>query len=128
VFLRCKLTGDAEPWADPTSSTPAKVWKLPNAHLGRPWRAHASVAFIECEMGEHIKPEGWHDWGKVENQTTARFAEFGNTGPGAQPDKRAPWAKRLSAEEAARITLESVLAGNDGWNPNAALTKGGLLH
>ena len=117
VFLHCKLTGDDVPWVDPTGTAPAKVWKLPNAQLGRPWRAHASVAFLECEMGDHIKPEGWNNWGKTENETTARFVEFGNTGRGAQQDKRVPWAKLLSKEEAAKITAKSVLVGTDGWNP-----------
>lgn len=126
VFLRCKLTGDAVPWVDPTTTTPGKVWKLPNAHLGRPWRPHASVAFIECEMGEHIKPEGWSNWGKSETEATARFAEFGNTGPGAQSDKRVPWMKTLTLEEAARITPESVLAGSDDWKPSAELKQAWL--
>lgn len=117
VFLHCKLTGDDVPWMDPTVATPGKVWKLPNAQLGRPWRSYGSVAFLECEVGDHIKPEGWNNWGKVENETTARFVEFGNTGPGAQPDKRVPWARQLSQEEAARITIQSVLVGTDGWNP-----------
>ncbi|MDB6171891.1 MAG: pectin esterase [Chthoniobacteraceae bacterium] len=117
VFLRCKLTGDAVPWVDPAGLTPATVWKLPNAHLGRPWRPYGSVAFIECEMGDHIKPEGWSNWGKTENEATTRFAEFGNTGPGVQPEQRVAWAKRLSKEEAANITAKTVLAGKDDWNP-----------
>ena len=117
VFLHCSLTGDAVPWVDPSGATPAKVWKLPNAELGRPWRPNASVAFIECEMGEHLKSEGWNNWGKVANEATARFAEFGNTGPGAQPERRVAWAKRLTKEDAAAITSATVLAGKDGWNP-----------
>jgi pectinesterase len=116
VFLRCKLTGDAVPWLDPTGATPQKVWKLPNTHLGRPWRPHGSVTFIACEMGDHIKPEGWNNWGKPENEATARFAEFGNTGPGAQPERRVAWAKRLTKEEATKITPESILSGRDGWS------------
>lgn len=117
VFVRCKLTGDAVPWTDPAATEPGKVWKMPNAHLGRPWRPYASVAFVECEIGDHIKPEGWNNWGKTENELTARFAEFGNTGPGAYPEQRAPWAKHLSKDEAAKITPQAVLAGSDGWNP-----------
>ncbi|MEA3212717.1 MAG: pectinesterase [Chthoniobacter sp.] len=121
VFLRCKLTGDAVPWVDPSGATPATAWKLPNTALGRPWRPHASVAFIDCEMGEHIKPGGWDNWGKPENEATARFMEFGNTGPGAEPEKRLAWAKHLDKAEAAKITAASVLAGTDAWNPAAEL-------
>ncbi len=117
VFLNCKLTGDDKPWVDPSATNPPKVQKLPNTLLGRPWRPYASVTYINCEMGDHIKPEGWSNWGKVENESTARYAEYGNTGPGATPDKRVPWSKKLSKDEADKITVESVLGGSDNWKP-----------
>ncbi len=56
-------------------------------YLGRPWRPYAATVFINCEMGKHIRPEGWHNWGNSENEKTARYAEFGSTwgeGPTAQ--------------------------------------------
>jgi pectinesterase len=117
VFLNCKLTGDDKPWTNPAVVEAPKVGKKPNALLGRPWRPYASVAFINCEIGDHIKPEGWSNWGKVENESTARFAEYGNKGPGATLDKRAPWTKLLSKAEADKITVQSVLAGSDNWKP-----------
>jgi pectinesterase len=120
VFLDCKLTGDEVPWTDPANPSKAKVWAKPNAHLGRPWRPYAQVAFIRCEMGDHIKPAGWHNWGKPENETTARYIESGSTGPGANPNGRVPWAKPLSAAEAQAFTVEHILNGIDGWNPSAA--------
>jgi pectinesterase len=101
VFLNCKLTS-----AD----------NVPT-YLGRPWKPDASVAFVRCELGAHIRPEGWDNWGKAENEKTARYAEFGNTGPGANTSKRVPWAKQLTAAEAAELTPAKVLAGTDGWNP-----------
>ncbi len=64
LFLNCKLTGEGD-----------------KALLGRPWRPHAAVAFITCEMGDHIKPEGWDNWRKAGNEKTARYVEFGNTAP-----------------------------------------------
>ena len=84
------------------------------AFLGRPWRPHAAVAFINCEMGDHIRPEGWDNWRKVENEKTARYVEFGNRGPGADTSKRVGWANQLRADEAARYTAENVLGG---WTP-----------
>jgi pectinesterase len=100
VFLNCRVTGEGK-----------------EAYLGRPWRPAAAVAFIGCEIGKHIKPEGWHNWGKTENESTARYSEFQCTGPGANRSKRVPWSKELSAEEAAKYTLENILAGEDQWNP-----------
>lgn len=117
VFLNCKLTGDPAPWVDPAGVIPPRSTKNAKAYLGRPWRPYASVVFLRCEMGDHIRPEGWHNWGKPENEATARYAEYGNTGPGAATDKRVPWAKQLTKEEADKITLESVLGGSDNWKP-----------
>jgi pectinesterase len=123
VFFSCKLTGDAVPWAPPSGSPPPRV--TPMADLGRPWRPYASVTYINCEMGRHIKPEGWNNWGNAENEKTARYAEYGSTGPGANPEKRVPWSKQLTREEAEKITIESVLGGDDGWKPDAVMTTAG---
>jgi pectinesterase len=120
VFLRCRLTGDAIPWTDPGRPASQGSWPVPNTFLGRPWRPHGSVAFIECELGDHIQPAGWNNWGKPENEQTARYAEYGNTGPGAVLAGRVPWVKKLTREEASKISVESVLAGKDQWNPTAA--------
>jgi pectinesterase len=118
VFMNCKLTGDDVPWPAPPGTPDAKPAK-PNkmAYLGRPWRPYGSVTFIHCDLGDHIRPEGWHNWGKPDNEKTARYAEYGNTGPGAKADRRVPWSKQLTKDEAARITVESVLGGQDGWKP-----------
>lgn len=123
VFVHCKLTGDDIPWVDPSGQTTQKVWKLPNTNLGRPWRPYASVTFMECEMGSHIVPAGWNNWGKTENEATARYAEFDNSGPGAAPEPRVPWAKRLTKEDAAGITAQSVLGGQDKWSPEKDLAN-----
>jgi pectinesterase len=118
VFMNCKLTGDPHPWISPAEIS-AKTNSAPMADLGRPWRSYASVTYLNCEMGTHIKPEGWNNWRNPTNELTARFAEYNSTGPGANPGKRVKWARQLTKEEGDKITVESVLAGNDGWNPNA---------
>lgn len=109
VFLRCKLTGDNTPWEPNLKSRPAE--------LGRPWRAHAAVAFIACAMGDHIKPTGWNNWGKPENEKTARYSEYKSTGPGANPQARVPWSKQLTDAEAKAYTVQNILAGADKWSP-----------
>lgn len=114
VFLRCRLTGDDTPW-EPVD--PAKKYRRPLATLGRPWRANAAVAYIECGMGDHIAPAGWDNWRKPENEKTARYAEYKSTGPGANPAARAPWSKQLTAAEAAAYTVQNILGGTDGWAP-----------
>jgi pectinesterase len=104
VFRRCRLTGDA-----PGGSV----------YLGRPWRNHAQTVFIDCWLGEHIRSEGWDNWGKPESERTALYAEFGSLGPGAASAQRVRWSCSLTAEEALRYEPVSVLRGADGWNPLA---------
>ena len=119
VFLHCRLTGDPTSWSNPYPGpdSPSGRAASPKAALGRPWRPYASVTFLDCEMGDHIKPEGWDNWGNPENEKTARYAEFNSTGPGAHRGRRVAWSRQLSAEEARRITIDTVLAGSDGWKP-----------
>ncbi|MDQ1909045.1 pectinesterase family protein [Paenibacillus sp. GD4] len=102
VFHQCKLTGDA-----PKHSV----------YLGRPWRIHAKTAFINCWMGEHIHPEGWHNWNKLESEQTTRYCEYNNTGPGATTDARVNWSHQLTPEKAGAYAVRDILAGQDGWNP-----------
>jgi pectinesterase len=102
VFLDCKLT------------TGPGVEK--GVYLGRPWRPAAHTAFIRCEMDGKILPAGWHNWGKAENEETARYYEFGSTGPGARPGQRVPWAKSLTEAEAEKWSAAAILNGDDGWN------------
>ena len=117
VFLDCRLTGDANPWRDPAGTQPARRAR-PTADLGRPWRPYASVTFVRCEMGGHILPEGWTPWRKGDGtDRTARYAEYASTGPGANPDRRVPWSKQLTKEQADQLTVERLLAGTDGWKP-----------
>jgi len=118
AFLNCQLTGDPTPWAS-TNGHPQFEKSDVKTYLGRPWRPTASVAFLNCEMGSHIKPIGWHNWGNVTNETTARYAEYNSTGPGANPENRVKWAKQFTADEAKEFTIEKILGGVDRWNPSA---------
>lgn len=68
-------------------------------------------------MGSHIRPEGWHNWGKASNEETARYGEYKNKGKGADTEGRVAWSHQLSRKEASKYDIEHVLGGNDGWNP-----------
>lgn len=93
VFMHCKVIAD----------TTAK-----KCFLGRPWRPYAKTVFIHTEMGSHIVPAGWNNWGKPENEKTAVYAEYRSTGAGANPDKRAVWSKQLTRKEAKKYTLKNI--------------------
>lgn len=100
VFYDCKLT--AEPEA-------TKVY------LSRPWRPYAQAVFIRCEMGKHILPEGWNNWGKKENEKTVFYAEYDSRGEGANSKARAAFSRQLKNLKG--YGIKTVLAGEDGWNP-----------
>jgi len=119
VFADCDLTGDPAPWVGPDGVPVKPARGKAVTFLGRPWRPAASVTWLNCRMGGHIRPEGWDNWRKPENEKTARYAEYKSQGPGANPDKRVPWSRQLGDAEAAKITIGAVLGGNDGWRPDA---------
>jgi len=98
VFNHCRLIADEG---------------VDKVYLGRPWRPYAYTLFMNCELGSHIRPEGWHNWGNADNEKTARYLEYNNTGAGANTKQRAPWSRQLSKKEASEITLANVLGNWD---------------
>lgn len=101
IFNNCRLTAAPE---------------ATKVYLGRPWRDYGYTLFMNCELGAHICPEGWHHWQK-EREQTARYLEYNNHGAGASSGQRVAWSRQLTKAEAAKITLQNVFARNDGWNP-----------
>lgn len=78
-------------------------------YLGRPWREYAKVVILNSEIGDHIKPEGWHDWGKIDAHDTVYFAEYKNYGPGAA-GLCPSWTHTLTDTEAENYTYTSVFS------------------
>ncbi|MFI5133483.1 MAG: pectinesterase family protein [Chitinophagales bacterium] len=99
VFNDCVLTGDTS---------------LHNVSLGRPWRPFASVTYMHCYIGQHIKPEGWSNWNNTDNYKTSRYSEYENYGPSADPSKRVSWSHQLTDEEIKQYTLKDVFGD---WLP-----------
>ncbi|PTT01708.1 pectinesterase [Pedobacter sp. HMWF019] len=93
VFYHCKLTADSS---------------VHQVYLGRPWRAYAKTVFRQCELGAHIRPQGWHNWSNPEAEKNSFYAEYKNTGAGSSTTERVAWSKQLSAKQAAAYTLEKV--------------------
>ena len=81
--------------------------------LGRPWREWAKTVLLHCELGPHIRPEGFDDWNKPLAHAVSFFAEYASYGPGAQ-GVRAPFAHTLTEAEARAITRERFMASMDG--------------
>ena len=88
------------------------------SYLGRPWRDHAATLFMRCELGAGIRSEGWHNWDKPWRESTSRYLEYRNTGPGAERSGRVTWARELTPGEADLITPATALRG---WDPAPAV-------
>jgi polygalacturonase len=104
IFDHCRITADDQA---------GKVF------LGRPWRAYATVVFLESQLDEKVDPAGWTEWhaGETTRLQTAFYAEYASVGPGARPETREAHAHHLSGAEARRYAATTFLAGSDGWNP-----------
>lgn len=102
VFNNCRLTADED---------------VTKVYLGRPWRDYGYTLFMNCELGAHIRPEGWHHWEK-HREETARYLEYNNSGPGADTKARVSWSRRLTKKEAEAVTMQAVFTIDDTWTPN----------
>lgn len=91
--------------------------------LGRPWRPYSRVIVMNTELPGTLNPEGWSRWRKDDPTPTAFYAEFHNSGPGADTSQRVAWSHQLTAKEAAAFAPESFLRGNDHWNPVAEAAR-----
>jgi pectinesterase len=98
VFLDCKVIADSS------------VNKL---FLGRPWRAFAKTVFIRCELPKVIASEGWNNWGNPENEKTVYYAEYKNTGEGADVSKRVNWSNQLTDKQVRDYSLENIFCNSN---------------
>ncbi|USQ98335.1 pectinesterase family protein [Caulobacter sp. RL271] len=104
VFDRCLITADKDA---------KEIW------FGRAWRPLATVVFMRSRIEAPLEKAGWREWtpGKTETLSTATFAEYASTGPGASPTTREPRSKQLTADQARAWDRKTFLAGPDGWVP-----------
>lgn len=68
LFVNCTVQGSAAPGS---------------VYLGRPWRADAACYWLNCVLSDEVCTDGWDNWRNPENEKTARFGEYGSTGPGS---------------------------------------------
>ncbi|MBF6598257.1 MAG: alpha/beta fold hydrolase [Fermentimonas sp.] len=93
IFKHCKIEGDNKD----------------SFYLGRPWRAYAHVVFLECEMSNVIRKEGWNNWGNVLNELTSFYGEYANKGEGAEISRRVAWVNQLDDESIKKYSIINVL-------------------
>lgn len=112
VILDSKVTSGIEPGAPRDTIS-----------LGRPWRPYSRVVYLHTELPANVIPGGWNAWGKTPGTPLAYYAEYQDSGPGANPSARVAWSHQLTAKESAQYRPNAFLAGKDHWNPVAAANK-----
>ncbi len=85
IFNRCRFTGNCP---DGT------------VYLGRPWRDYAQTVLINCEIGQHIHPELFHDWNKTNARNTVFYGVYGCN---ADTEKAVDFVKILDINDADRF-------------------------
>jgi pectinesterase len=110
VFNQCKLTA-AE--------------GINSVYLGRPWRDYAKTVFLYCEMGSHIRPQGWSNWDKTTRDKTACYGEYQNYGPGASTGNRVSWSYQLTPKQASQYTINNILSPAPPVEPDPKIWTSG---
>jgi pectinesterase len=126
VIVDSHVTASLNASANPPANAPGAA-STTSAHgsigLGRPWRPYGRVVYVRTELPAEVALAGWNNWSNPANESTAYFAEFESTGPGASTTTRVPWSHQLTAEQVKQYMPKSFLAGSDNWDPISEAAK-----
>jgi pectinesterase len=125
LFQRCTIRSKSNSYITAANTTPGKKFgfvfldckiiidsSVTKVFLGRPWRAYSKTVFIGCDLPKQIAPEGWNNWNNSENEKTAYYAEYKNTGAGADISKRVSWSRQLTDKEVKEYTPENIFSNS----------------
>ncbi|KAJ8755746.1 hypothetical protein K2173_024290 [Erythroxylum novogranatense] len=106
VIHKCRIgaTSDLEPVK---SSFPT--------YLGRPWKEYSRTVVMQSSISNVIHPAGWHEWSGNFALNTLYYAEYQNTGVGANTSGRVKWKGYKvisSATEAQGFSPARFIAGS----------------
>ncbi|MBA0738633.1 hypothetical protein Gogos_011965 [Gossypium gossypioides] len=92
------------------------------SYLGRPWQKYSRTVFMKSTLDGLIDREGWLPWSGNFALSTLYYAEYMNTGAGADTSGRVKWGGYhvIGATEAAKFTVGNFLAGNS-WIPGTGV-------
>ena len=68
------------------------------------------------ELGKHIVKAGWDNWRNPKNEKTARYAEYKNTGEGADISQRVSWARQLSDKDVKMLVKSEFYTFSNTWD------------
>ncbi|KAL5202889.1 hypothetical protein ABZP36_013841 [Zizania latifolia] len=92
-------------------------------YLGRPWKNYSRTVVMESYVGELVDPTGWMPWSGDFALDTLFYAEYNNSGPGANTSRRVSWPGFHvlgSGADAGNFTVTSMVLG-DNWLPQTGV-------
>ncbi|KAE9595859.1 putative pectinesterase [Lupinus albus] len=93
-------------------------------YLGRPWKDFSTTIIMQTDIGSFLKPVGWISWvPNVDPVSTISYAEYQNSGPGADVSQRVKWAgykPTLTDDEAVKFTVQTFIQGPE-WLPDTTV-------
>ncbi|CAL4900281.1 unnamed protein product [Urochloa decumbens] len=92
-------------------------------YLGRPWKNFSRTVVMESFVGGLVDPSGWMPWSGDFALDTLYYAEYNNTGPGADTSRRVTWPGYHvlgDASDAGNFTVTSMVLG-DNWLPQTGV-------
>ncbi|CAJ1969601.1 unnamed protein product [Sphenostylis stenocarpa] len=93
------------------------VKKSFRTYLARPWKAYSRAIFMENRISDMIHADGFLPWNGDLYLDTCFFAEYANTGLGADVKSRVKWGRgTLSKADATKYTANQWLQAN-AWLP-----------
>ncbi|CAA0842160.1 Pectinesterase 2 [Striga hermonthica] len=90
-------------------------------YLGRPWRPYARTVVMQTEISDVVRPEGWRRWSNSDyNHHTCFYAEYENTGDGADTSHRVTWRcfRVLAGDEEAEPFTAAKFIDGEEWLPD----------
>ncbi|TKW12185.2 hypothetical protein SEVIR_5G021200v4 [Setaria viridis] len=92
-------------------------------YLGRPWKPYSRTVIMQSEVDALVDPAGWMPWDGDFALATLFYAEYNNSGPGADTSRRVAWPGfhvLSSAADAGNFTVGNMVLG-DFWLPQTGV-------
>lgn len=93
------------------------------SYLGRPWKNFSRTVVMESYVGALVDPAGWMPWSGDFALDTLYYAEYNNTGPGADTSRRVAWPGFHvlgDGTDAGNFTVTSMVLG-ENWLPQTGV-------
>ncbi|OEL16591.1 putative pectinesterase/pectinesterase inhibitor 41 [Dichanthelium oligosanthes] len=92
-------------------------------YLGRPWKLYSRTVIMQSEVDALVDPAGWMPWDGNFALGTLFYAEYNNSGPGADTSRRVAWPGfhvLNTTADAGNFTVGNMVLG-DFWLPQTGV-------